>query len=145
MGEKIKILVVCGRNKRRSKTAESIFRKETKFKIQSAGLSPKSPSQISESKINWSDAIMVMEDGHKARISKQYLHLSLPPIYVLHIEDEFDYMQAELIEILEERIPNTIKYEMKNMDNKRYEIRLAIAKSAPYRRSVDRSGMGSQA
>jgi len=31
------------------------------------------------------------------------------------------------------------------MDNKRYEIRLAIAKSAPYRRSVDRSGMGSQA
>jgi protein-tyrosine phosphatase len=113
MDEKLKILVVCGRNKRRSKTAESIFRKEPNFKIQSAGLSPKSPSHISKSKINWSDAIMVMEDGHKARILGQYRHLILPPIYVLHVEDEFEYMQAELIEILEERILNTIKYEIK--------------------------------
>ena len=51
------ILVVCGRNKRRSKTSESIFRKEKEFKIQSAGLSPKSPSQISETKIDWANAI----------------------------------------------------------------------------------------
>lgn len=113
MKEKPNILVVCGRNKRRSKTAELIFRNETNFNIQSAGLSPKSPSQISETKINWSDAILVMEDGHKARILGQYRHLDLPSIYVLHIEDEYDYMQPALIEILEERIPNTLKYEMK--------------------------------
>lgn len=113
MKETPNILVVCGRNKRRSKTAESIFRKEREFIIQSAGLSPKSPSQISESKINWADAILVMEDGHKARILDQYRHLDLPAIYVLHIEDEYEFMQSELIEILEERIPNTLKYEMK--------------------------------
>ena len=107
------ILVVCGRNKRRSKTAESIFRKEREFKIQSAGLSPKSPSQINETKINWADAKLVMEDGHKARISDQYRHLDLPSIYVLHIEDEYEFMQSELVEILEERIPNILKYEMK--------------------------------
>jgi predicted protein tyrosine phosphatase len=107
------ILVVCGRNKRRSKTAESIFRKEKKFKIQSAGLSPKSPSQISETKIDWADAIIVMEDGHKARILGQYRHLDLPVIYVLHIDDEYEFMQPELVEILEDRIPNTLKYEMK--------------------------------
>jgi len=111
--EKLNILVICGRNKRRSKTAESIFRKERKFNIQSAGLSPKSPSQISESKINWADSIFVMEDGHKARILGQYRHLDLPAIYVLHIEDEYEFMQSELVEILEERIPNTLKYEMK--------------------------------
>jgi len=86
------ILVVCGRNKRRSKTAESIFRGKNEFKIQSAGLSPKSPSQISETKINWADAIMVMEDGHKARILGQYRHLDLPSIYVLHVEDEYKEM-----------------------------------------------------
>ena len=107
------ILVVCGRNKRRSKTAESIFRKETYFNIKSVGLSPKSPSQISDTKIEWADAILVMEDGHKARISGQFRHLNLPMICVLHIEDEYDYMQSELIEILKERIPNTLKYEMK--------------------------------
>lgn len=57
---------------------------------------------------------MVMEDAQKNRISGQFRHLKLPPIFVLHIEDEFEYMDEELIEILEERIPNTIKYEMKN-------------------------------
>ena len=106
------ILVVCGRNKRRSKTAESIFRKEREFKIQSAGLSPKSPSQISETKIIWADAIMVMEDGHKERILSQYRYLDLPPICVLHIEDEYEFMQPELIEILRERIPIALKYEV---------------------------------
>ena len=114
MHDTLKILVVCGRNKRRSKTAESIFRNQNRFYIKSAGLSPKSPSQISESKIIWSDAVMVMEDAHKNRIMGQFRYLSLPPIFVLHIEDEYEYMNKELIEILEERIPNTIKYEMNN-------------------------------
>ncbi len=104
------ILVVCGRNKRRSKTAESIFRNERAFNLRSAGLSPKSPSQISESKIYWSDVILVMEDGNKARILGQFRHLDLPPILVLHIEDDYDYMEPELIEILKERIPDTLKY-----------------------------------
>jgi predicted protein tyrosine phosphatase len=113
MRDTANILVVCGRNKRRSKTAESIFRDEKDFKIQSAGLSPKSPSQISETKIDWADAILVMEDGHKARVLGQFRHLDLPAIYVLHIEDEYEYMQPELIEVLEERIPTTLKYEMK--------------------------------
>lgn len=41
MNDPLKILVVCGRNKRRSKTAESIFRKNQDIKLKSAGLSPK--------------------------------------------------------------------------------------------------------
>lgn len=106
------ILVVCGRNKRRSKTAEAIFRREYNLNVQSAGLSPKSPSQISETKINRVDAILVMEDKHKSRITSQFRDLELPPIYVLHIEDEYEYMQPELVEILEERIPSILKYEM---------------------------------
>lgn len=81
--------------------------------MQSAGLSPKSPIQINETKISWSDAIFVMEDEHKSRIIKQYRHLDLPPIYVLYIEDEYEFMQPELIEILEERIPDVLQYEMK--------------------------------
>lgn len=56
------ILVVCGRNKRRGKAAEALYRRERAFNMQSAGLSPKSPSQINETKISWSDAIFVMED-----------------------------------------------------------------------------------
>ncbi|MGB1204408.1 MAG: hypothetical protein ACPG5B_02110 [Chitinophagales bacterium] len=112
MKDKFNILVVCGRNKRRSKTAEMIFRKERSFNIQSAGLSPKSPSQISSTKIEWSDAILVMEDGHKSRIVSQFRHIGLPKICVLHIEDDFEYMQTELIEILKDRVIDTLRYEL---------------------------------
>jgi len=106
------ILVVCGRNKRRSKTAEVIFRNETSFKVKGVGLSPKSPSQISETKINWANAILVMEDGHKERVLSQYRHINLPPICVLHIEDEYGFMHPELINILEDRIPEVLKHEI---------------------------------
>ncbi len=112
MKDKPNILVVCGRNKRRSKTAERIFWKSQQFNIRSAGLSPKSPSQISDQKIDWSDAILVMEDAHKSRILSQFRHLDLPILFVLYIEDEFDYMQAELITLLEEKIPYIVNNEL---------------------------------
>ena len=112
MKNKPSILVVCGRNKRRSKTAETIFRDSNEFSLKSAGLSPKSPSQISESQIVWADLIFVMEDGHKSRILDRFRHLALPEIAVLHIEDEYDYMDDELVEMLKEDIPNVIKQEL---------------------------------
>ena len=45
------ILVVCGRNKRRSRTAEHIFKNDSRFNIRSVGLSPKSDRKISEKDI----------------------------------------------------------------------------------------------
>jgi len=48
MTERPNILVVCGRNKKRSRTAEYIFKNDNRFNIRSAGLSPKSDRKISE-------------------------------------------------------------------------------------------------
>jgi predicted protein tyrosine phosphatase len=67
MIEKPNVLVVCGRNKRRSRTAEYIFKNDNRFNIRSVGLSPKSERQIKENDINWSDLIFVMEDGQGGR------------------------------------------------------------------------------
>lgn len=111
MAERPNILVVCGRNKRRSRTAEYIFKNDSRFNIRSVGLSPKSERQIKENDINWSDLIFVMEDGQGARISGNYRHLDLPPINVLHIEDEYEYLDDELIELLTERINSTLRFE----------------------------------
>ena len=47
------ILVVCGRNKKRSKTAEYIFKNDNRFNVRSAGLSPKSDRKISENDLHW--------------------------------------------------------------------------------------------
>ena len=68
MTERPNILVVCGRNKKRSRTAEFIFKNDNRFNVRSAGLSPKSDRKISESDLNWADLVFVMEAEQRAKI-----------------------------------------------------------------------------
>jgi predicted protein tyrosine phosphatase len=98
------ILVVCGRNKKRSRTAEFIFKNDNRFNIRSAGLSPKSDRKISENDLNWADLVFVMETNQRAKIKEIYHHVELPFIEVLNIPDDYEFMNEELIEMLSERI-----------------------------------------
>ena len=98
------LLVVCGRNKRRSRTAEYLFKNDSRFGIRSVGLSPRSERQIKENDISWANIILVMEDAHSGRIQELYRHCDIPEMHVLHIEDEYDYLDDELIEMLHDRI-----------------------------------------
>ena len=104
MIERPNILVVCGRNKKRSRTAEYIFKNDNRFNIQSAGLSPKSDRKVSENDINWADLIFVMENEHRAKISGLYRHLDMPKIEILNISDDYEFMDEELVEMLSDRI-----------------------------------------
>jgi protein-tyrosine phosphatase len=108
MDDKPNILVVCGRNKRRSRTAEYIFKNDSRFRIRSVGLSPKSERQIKEKDIEWADLIFVMEQGQDSRILGTYRHLEIPPIEILHIDDIYDYLDTELIDVMTERINSTL-------------------------------------
>lgn len=109
--ERLNILVVCGRNKRRSRTAEYIFKNDHRFSIRSVGLSPKSERQIKEKDIHWSDFIFVMEDGQYLRIASMYRHFDLPSVDVLHIPDDYEYLDEELVELLTDRINSTLRIE----------------------------------
>ncbi|WPP52935.1 protein-tyrosine-phosphatase [Catalinimonas niigatensis] len=100
MKEKLNILFVCGRNKRRSKTAELIFRDDTRFYARSAGFSPNSPHQLSIKDIVWADTIFVMEDAHKSRLRRIYRDPDLPCTEVLYIEDVYEFMDEELVDLL---------------------------------------------
>ncbi|MGD1891852.1 MAG: protein-tyrosine-phosphatase [Cyclobacteriaceae bacterium] len=101
MKDKLNILFVCGRNKRRSKTASQIFRNDLRFKSRSAGFSPKSPHQLSSNDIEWADLIFVMEGSHKNRLMGMYRDWDLPKIEVLSIPDDYDYIDTEFNELLE--------------------------------------------
>jgi len=103
------ILVICGKNKRRSRTAEQIFKNDSRIHIRSAGLSPKSDRKISEKDITWANLIFVMEKDHKEKIIEIYRELELPEISVLYIPDEFEFMDEELIDKLTEGINYTLK------------------------------------
>ncbi len=111
MIDKPKILVVCGRNKRRSRTAEYIFKNDSRFNIRSAGLSSKSDVQINEKLISWADLIFVMDNGQRGRIQNQFRSLNIPSIYSLDIPDEYEYLDEELIALLKTRINGTLRTE----------------------------------
>jgi protein-tyrosine phosphatase len=105
MNPKPHLLIICGKNKRRSRTGEFIFKNDTRFHVRSAGLSPKSDRKISD----WADLVFVMEGDHRAKIRDLYKHLNLPAIEVLHIPDEYDFMDEELIDLLTDRINQSLK------------------------------------
>ncbi len=109
MTERPNILVVCGRNKKRSRTAEYIFKNDNRFNIRSVGLSPKSDRKISENDLNWADLVFVMETGQRAKIWEIYKHLNLPKIEILNIADDYEFMNEELVEMLTDRINDTLK------------------------------------
>jgi protein-tyrosine phosphatase len=110
MTDQPNILVVCGKNKKRSKTAEQIFKKDPRIYIRSVGLSPKSERKISENDLNWADLVFVMEQDHLLKIKDLFDYLDLPEIEVLDIEDEYEYMDEDLVEILTDRINDTLEY-----------------------------------
>jgi predicted protein tyrosine phosphatase len=113
MINKPNILVVCGRNKIRSRTAEYIFKNDSRFNIRSVGLRTKSDRRISDKDILWADIILVMEDGYKAWILGPFRHLDLPPIEVLGINDDYEYLDSELINLLTDRINDTLRIKFK--------------------------------
>jgi protein-tyrosine phosphatase len=102
--ERPNILIICGRNKRRSRTAEFIFKNDDRFNIRSAGLSPKSDRKISENDLNWAGLAMVMENNQRAKLKEMYEHLQLPKIEVLHIADDYEFMDDELVQLLNDRV-----------------------------------------
>jgi len=103
------ILVVCGRNKKRSRTAESIFKNDNRFSIRSAGLSPKSDRKITENDLKWADLVFVMETEHRAKIWELYRNMELLSIEILDIPDDYEFMDNELIDLLTERINDTLR------------------------------------
>ena len=110
MKSKPNILVVCGRNKRRSRTAEFIFKNDSRFNIRSGGLSSKSDRQVSEKDILWANLIFVLDNGQRNRIRSSYRHLTIPSVEVLAIEDDYEYLDEELIFILKDRINGTLQH-----------------------------------
>ena len=50
-----------------------------------------------------------MEYNQSKRVSEAYRSLELPKIEVLQIQDEYEYLNEELIEMLTERINSVLK------------------------------------
>ncbi len=103
------LLFICSRNQWRSPTAEEIWRKSHNFNTRSAGTSPKAKKTVSPTDIRWAEIIFVMEKKHKNRLVAEFTRmLDHKPIYILDIQDEYRYMDSELIRELEAKVTNVL-------------------------------------
>ena len=101
MSGRLKILFVCGRNQWRSPTAEKIYRSDSRVLVRSAGVSGKARKEISEEDLDWADLVLVMERRYIPRIRAQFrVRDSFPPMECLDIPDDYEFMDAELIELI---------------------------------------------
>jgi len=106
---KMKILFLCTANVQRSKTAEEIFRRvDLSNQYKSAGLSAKYTQKMgstlcTEAMLKWADSIYVFEEAHIERIKEYTGEQYLSKITNLHIEDEYQFFQRELVLMLLDR------------------------------------------
>lgn len=99
------VLFICSRNRLRSPTAENIFSSHPGWEVASAGLSPDAEVPLDSELVEWAELIFVMEKVHRTRLTRQFSrYLKDKRVVCLDIPDEFDYMQPELIELLEVKL-----------------------------------------
>ena len=95
------LLFVCSRNQWRSPTAEKIFRRDH-YNTKSAGTSGSARIKLSEKLIFWADIIFVMEKRHRTIIQERFaVMLDNRKLIVLNIPDDYQFMDDELVKMLE--------------------------------------------
>jgi predicted protein tyrosine phosphatase len=103
--ERTKILFVCSRNRRRSLTAETIFKSQLAWKVRSAGTEESARIKVTAGHLGWADVIVVMEKRHKERLRQKYPEeLAAKPCVCLFISDDYEFMDSNLVEILREKM-----------------------------------------
>jgi predicted protein tyrosine phosphatase len=99
------VLFVCSQNKLRSPTAEKVFFDWPGIQVASAGLSPTAVNPLSSDLLEWSDVVFVMEKAHQNKLGKKFKSfITNQRIICLHIPDEFEYMDPDLIHILKTKV-----------------------------------------
>lgn len=98
----MKLLFLCSQNKRRSLTAEKIFDGYNGHEARSAGTESNARSKVTSGLLGWADLIFCMEKKHLRRMKEKYSDtIASKKVICLYIEDDYEYMDRELIEIIE--------------------------------------------
>lgn len=97
------VLFICGKAKQRSPTAAQIFADQ--FETDAAGLSDDADVPLCREQVEWATHLVVMEKSQIARLRRKFSKLvSGKRIICLDIADKYEFMQPELIELLENRM-----------------------------------------
>lgn len=102
MAASSKLLFVCSRNRKRSLTAETILAGRPGIQVRSAGTQPEARVVVTAGHIGWADIIFLMEKSHGQRLRRKLGDniFSGKHVVTLHIPDDYEFMQRELIDEL---------------------------------------------
>jgi predicted protein tyrosine phosphatase len=101
----LKVLFVCDANRLRSPTAEAIFTGRPHLEVRSAGLARQATVPLTIEMLEWADLVFVMEKRQRNIIQSRFKELyQRKRIVCLYIPDDFEFMDPELIQLLEERV-----------------------------------------
>jgi protein-tyrosine phosphatase len=101
----IRVLFVCHHNRRRSATAERVFAKDSGLEVRSAGTSPDALVPVNQRMLDWADIVFVMDDEqHRALMRAFPGHAAPPRAVVLHVKDDYHFLDPELISELREKV-----------------------------------------
>ncbi len=110
MTERIKLLFVCSQNRWRSLTAERIYEGFHGYQVKSAGTDESARVRINAGHIGWADYIFVMERKHFQILKRKYGEvLEGKKLVCLHIEDHYQFMDDELVDLLKARLSEYIE------------------------------------
>lgn len=95
-------LFICTQNRLRSPTAEHIFASWPNVETDSAGLGVDATVHLSPEQIEWATVIFVMEKTHRNKLSAKFKAcLNSKRVICLDIPDDYEYMQPELVKLLQ--------------------------------------------
>jgi predicted protein tyrosine phosphatase len=100
----IRALFICHYNRKRSATAERVFGKDPSLDVLSAGTSEEAMVQVNQRMLEWADIVFVM-DGEQVRALATMFpdHPVLPHVVCLDIEDNYHFLDPELVATLQEK------------------------------------------
>ena len=101
MTNRINVLFVCSKNQWRSPTAEAVYRDDPRVSVRSRGAARSARQTIHAVDLAWASLVLVMEDKHRHRLFADYPgETRFLPIEVLHIPDDYQFMDSELVEFI---------------------------------------------
>ena len=103
----LNVLFICSQNRLRSPTAEQVFADWHGIETPSAGLNYGADNPVTPELLEWADLIFVMERAHRSKLSAKFkAHLGNKRIVCLEIPDECEFMDHELIRLLNAKGPS---------------------------------------
>ena len=100
----IRTLFVCRYNRKRSATAERLFARDPALDVRSAGTSEDALVRVNARMLDWADVVFIMDDNQREQLSQLFPdHAALAGLICLEIPDRYDFLDPELVALLEER------------------------------------------